>query len=416
MSKLDKIYEDIVACNKCGFCQSVCPVFRETRMEGSVARGRIALLREAAEGTLPFDEDLKETLYGCLLCKHCQENCPAGVKSYDIILKAREVLAKEHVPLVQRFIFNHILQFPKRLTLTNRLLKLYEKSGIRSIINKTGMIGVLGPVAKAEDIIPGNISRTFRDLEKTLTPNLSNTVIRVTLFVGCGTNLLVPDQGIAAANSLREFGCAVSIPEVFCCGLPASSYGYTKVARALARKNIDIMVAENSGYVVSDCASCSGSVREYPKLFDKRDPYYVKAIELADKVIDYSQLVLKLLAGRALQGERRVVTYHQPCHQSRCLEVKEEPKRLLADIEGISFIELPEADTCCGAAGSYMATHPEMSEKILERKMENVRRTGAAILVTSCPACLLQLQRGAKKFNVPVKVMHLAQIINNAKP
>lgn len=414
MSNLKAIYEDVAKCNKCGFCQAVCPIFRETRFEGSVARGRLALIRESIEGIIPFNNEFKETLFECLLCKHCVENCPAGVESTDILLTARATLAKDHVPLVQKLIFDHLLPYPKRVSLTNRLLRIYQNTGLRSVLKKSGLVGLLGPLAKAEDFLP-EIPKTFRDLQPELTQNPKHATLKVSYFLGCGTNLLKPAEGVAAVNSLRRRGCQVEVPETFCCGLPAVTYGHGDVAKELAKKNIDILLQANSDYIVSDCASCGSALKDYPELFDPNDPCYVKAQQIAGKVVDYAQLILKLENKDSLSLESKgVVTYHVPCHLGRGLKAAEEPREILKSIRGVTFVELPEADTCCGAAGSYVVTHPELSERVLRRKMENIRDTGASVVVTSCPACMMQLEHGARLFNVPVKVLHLSEIVSLA--
>jgi len=410
MNKLQELYEEISKCNKCGFCQSVCPVFQETRIEGSVARGRLALIRETVEGQIAFDHEFKDTLYECLLCKNCVENCPGGVIGDSILLAARETMAANHIPLVQKLVFNHLLKHPKRLSLTGRLLQIYEKTGLRKAFRKTGLIGLLGPLAKSEDFLP-KIANTFRDLQGGLAPNPQEANYKVSFFLGCGTNLLKPSQGFAAVNTLRKLGCFVQIPETLCCSLPAVSYGHSGVAQEMAKKNIELLLAEESDYIVSDCASCSSALKDYPKLFKEDDAYYQKALDVACKVHDYAQLTLKLSTGSWQWPKEQVVTYHVPCHLARGLKAGSEPKKLLADIKGLNYVELPEADYCCGAAGSYFITYPELSEKVLRRKMQNIKKTGASLVATSCPACVMQLERGARMINHPVKVMHIAEII-----
>lgn len=414
MNKLHDLSEEVSKCNKCGFCQSVCPVFQETRIEGSVARGRLALIRETLDGQIPFNEEFKDTLYECLLCKNCVENCPAGVIGDTILLAARETMANNHIPLVQKLVFNHLLRHPRRLSLTGRLLKIYEGTGLRKALKKSGLIGVLGPMARSDDFLP-KITNTFRDLQGSLPPNPETPHHRAAFFLGCGTNLLKPNEGLAAVSTLRKLGCWVDIPETLCCSLPAVSYGHSEIAREMAMKNIDILLDREVDYIVSDCASCTSMIHDYPKLFDKEALYYQKALSVAEKVLDYAQLVVKLSKNTMQWPEEQVVTYHVPCHLARGLKAGDKPQELLAGIKGMNFVKLPEADYCCGAAGSYFMTYPELSEKVLRRKMENIKNTGASLVVTSCPACVMQLERGAKMLKLPLKVMHIAEVIDAAK-
>ncbi|ATW26290.1 (Fe-S)-binding protein [Candidatus Formimonas warabiya] len=413
MNNLESLAEALAKCSKCGDCQAVCPIYRETKKEGSVARGRNALLRFAMEEEIPFNGDFKETLYECLLCGRCAENCSAGVPTPDILLAARENLAQKDLPWGQKLIFHHLIPFPKRLMLTNRLLKIYQNTGLRYLLKKSGLIGVLGPLAKSEDVIPG-IPPTFRDAQARLKENPLQPTCRVGYFLGCGTNLLKPAQGIAAVNTLRQMGCRVEIPEVFCCGLPAVTYGQGEAARELARRNMDLLQKGNYDYIVSDCASCTSMVQDYQKLFPPQDPYAATAKQMAAKIVDYAQLLLKLDPWKSLSGDGQKVTYHVPCHLARDLKAGEEPKEVLKKITGIKYVELPEADVCCGAGGSYFVTHPELAESILSRKMEQIRTTGANQVVTSCPVCLMQLEHGARIFHVPVKARHLAEIVQEA--
>ncbi|MEL7568832.1 MAG: (Fe-S)-binding protein [Dehalobacterium sp.] len=415
MNGLREIRESVLKCAKCGDCQSVCPIYRETKKEGSVARGRLAVLRFAAEGEIPFDNEVKENIYECLMCGSCAAHCTSDVPVTDIIFRAKEIFAREKVPLMQQFMFNHFLPYPGRLKLSHRLLKFYRNTGLRPLLKKSGFLNVLGSLAKAEDFIP-RISSTFRDQEKNLLPNPQDAKYKLGYFLGCATNLLRPVQGMAAVNFFRKAGCRVEIPETFCCGLPVLTYGQTGICRELAKKNIDIMLEQDFTYIVSDCVSCSSQLKDFVKLFDKTDPYYEKAWQLSEKVLDFAQVLIRLNHWEDLLNQNgahvnQVLAYHVPCHMARGLKAEEEAREVLKAIKGIKYVELPEADTCCGAAGSYLATHPELSLAVLKRKMENIRATGAHIIVTSCPECVLQLERGARTFHVPVKVMHLAELI-----
>lgn len=413
MKELQWIHENASKCAKCGDCQSVCPIYRETKREGSVARGKLAVLRFAAGGELPFDGELKEYIYECLMCGSCAANCSSAVPVTDIILGAKEILAQGKDPFVQQVMFQHFLPYPKRMAFTNRLLKIYQNSGLRYLLKKSGLIHVLGSVAKAEDFIP-KITATFRDQEGGLRGNPEHPKLKIGYFLGCATNLLKPVQAVAAVNVLRKMDCRVEIPETFCCGLPAATYGRRELVRELAKKNIDILLKKDYEYIVSDCVSCSSQLKDYHKLFDMNDPYYHKAMNLSVKAVDFAQLVRKIDPKQNLLSENRTVTYHVPCHMARGLKAAQEPIEILKSIEGITFAELAEADTCCGAAGSYLATHPELSLAVLRRKMEHIRATGAHMVVTSCPECVMQLERGAKLFNVPIKVGHLAEMVLEA--
>ncbi|AET66793.1 Fe-S oxidoreductase [Desulfosporosinus orientis DSM 765] len=411
MNELRAIHEMVSKCARCGDCQSVCPIYRETKREGSVARGRLSLLRFVSEEELPFDGEVKDRIYECLMCGSCEANCSSKVPVTDILFAAKEALAKGKGPLIQQLMFKHFLPYPGRLKLTNRLLKIYQNTGLRALLRKSGIINVLGPLAKAEDIIP-QITPTFRDQQGKMEKKPKNPKHKIGFFLGCASNILKPDQAIAAVNMLRKMGCQVEVPETICCGLPVVTYGRSEIIRELAKKNIEILLQGDYEYVVSDCVSCSSQLIHYPKFFNDDDPYYEKALELSSKVIDFAHLLSKIDQMKKLSNEKQTITFHVPCHMARGLKAVQESKEILKSIQGIKYVELPDADTCCGAAGSYLATHPDLSKAVLRRKMENIRATGANVVVTSCPMCVMQLERGAKLFDVPVEVRHLAEIVS----
>ena len=412
LNSLEGISQGLTKCSKCGECLAVCPIYRETKREGSVARGRNALLSFALEGKIPFDTQFQETLYECLLCGRCTENCTAQVPTTDNILKAREIMANAHVPFVHHLLFKHIILFPKRLLLTNRLVRLYQKVGLGYFLRNTGLGRLLGPLGRVEAVLP-RVTPTFRDLQASLAINPEQPKCKVGYFLGCGTNFLYPSEGIAAVNTLRQLGCCVEIPEVFCCGLPPVTYGQGEVTREVAQKNIELLQEGNYDWIVSDCASCGSMLKDYPKLFGPTDPYFEKATRVAAKVVDYAQVILKLDVNKPLSAGGQRITYHLPCHLAH-LGAGREPEEILKKMTGIEFVELPEAAVCCGAGGSYFVTHGELSEAVLRRKMENIKATGAELVVTSCPVCKMQLEHGARLLKMAVQVKHLAEIIAEA--
>ena len=406
----EELVDHIAKCSGCGKCIAVCPIYHVTKQEASVARGRNKVLGYALAGKIPFDQELSEIMYECLLCGRCEEHCSVSVPTPEIIRLARKSYARKQAPLLQKFVFKHFLPHKKRLKLTNRMLRLYQDTGARYLLRKTGLLSVLGPLGKSEDVLP-RITATFRDREGSLAPNPLNPRYKVGYFLGCGTNLLKAAEGVAAVNTLRQLGCHVDVPDAFCCGLPAVSYGQNEVATDMARKNIALFLQVDYDYIVSECASCCSMLKEYPHLFAACDPDHHQAANFAAKVLDYGQMVLKLDVPARTAARKQVVTYHAPCHLARGLKAAQDPKTILQSINGIDYVELPEFDVCCGAAGSYFVTHPELAEAVLRRKMENIKSTGADTVVSSCPMCLMQLEHGARLFHVPVKVKHLAEVI-----
>jgi glycolate oxidase iron-sulfur subunit len=234
---------------------------------------------------------------------------------------------------------------------------------------------------------------------------------RVGYFIGCGTNFQEPRTGEAATRLLARAGCeVVALPNV-CCGLPPYSYGDREAARELARKNVEILAAAGTDYVVTECGSCSRFLKRYAELLED-DP---AAVEVAAKVRDWTEFMAEQPLPPPVRPWPGVVTYHDPCHLGRGQGIREAPRRLLTEGAGATLVELPEADWCCGGAGSYNLTHPEMSLAILQRKLDNVRSTGAPTVATACPACLIQIGYGLRREGSSVQPRHVAEILAQAQ-
>ncbi len=196
-----------------------------------------------------------------------------------------------------------------------------------------------------------------------------------------------------------------------CCGLPPYAYGDLESARALARRNLDAMARLGADVVVSECASCTSFLKEYPHLLASDSAYHAQAEDMARRVKDATQFLATVqLPSLSDNGQLRV-TYHDPCHLSHYLRERSAPRQVLKSLPGVEFVELPEADWCCGGAGSYNITHPDASERILDRKMGNVSKTGAKVLTTACPSCVLQLSSGVRRHKLEVEVKHVVELV-----
>ena len=211
-------------------------------------------------------------------------------------------------------------------------------------------------------------------------------------------------------------GAAVRIADNCCCGLPAYGYGDLEAARHMAKTNIEVLEKTKAEVVVTECGSCSAFLKDYPELFENDPAWQKRAKESEQKGQEASANSCGPPAGlrlppRKLSGK---VTYHDPCHMSRYQKVVSQPRALLKKIPGVTYVELPEADRCCGAAGSYNVMHYEQSMKVLERKIENVKKTGADILATECPGCIIQLRYGAKRAGLEIRVVHISELVREA--
>jgi Fe-S oxidoreductase len=227
---------------------------------------------------------------------------------------------------------------------------------------------------------------------------------------------MLPEVGEATINVLRHNGADVQVLGNNCCGLPVYGYGDVEGARNLAKKNIDVLGdLDQYDYIVSECGSCSGHLKEYAELLADDSEYSVRAERLLEKVRSFSELLVEIEAEKPQGQVEATITYHDPCHMTaRYQGVVAQPRELIKNVPGVEFKEMPEADWCCGAAGSYNIMHNDVSMKVLERKMGNVAKTEAEIVVTECPSCIMQLSMGARRQGLEIKVMNVSQLLDES--
>ena len=410
MTELAALRDELLRCNRCGLCQAACPVYRATGRERDTARGHVAHLNCVFDGRLRLD-DVKEALSGCLLCGACVSSCMPSVPIDRLVRQARAVYSGSPA---SRALFRHLLPRLSHLTPYLKLLFLVKRFGLSGLANGSGLLRLMDVrLAHAEGLLerPPRRFLTERLARHRRTPEDDRPY--VLYFIGCGYSFALPDAGEASFRVLQATGRSIRIQENVCCGLPAYTHGDVEAARSLARRNLRLLEDPKIEAVVTDCGSCYSFLRSYPELFEGDPDLQEGATRFAGKVREFSEFMLStdLPSLRPLSGR---ITYHDPCHLSRHERVTEEPRELLRRIPGVEFVELPEADWCCGGAGSYGVEHPETSKRILDRKMEALQRTGAEILVTSCPACMIQLGYGVRSRGMPVEVLHVSQVVERS--
>jgi len=409
---ITEYYDEISQCNKCGFCQVACPIFRSTGHESGVARGRLALLRAIIEGRLDWDKELEEPLYDCLGCGACTANCFPAVPTSDLVVKARtEYLEKVDRKPIHKMLFDYLLPYPRRLHLAARAVALGKNTGLSSMARALGLLRIFGrDFSRAEEIVEKLPPLPFRDRIKPGVYEGSGESLRVGYFVGCGVDVIQQDAGEATLQLLKKNAKSVTLLNNCCCGLPAYSYGDIEAAKRLAGKNLDILASDEFDVIVTDCSSCASFLKKYPEIF-ANDSRREQAEKAASRFKDMVELILSTAPVPISPENTLVATYHDPCHASRGQGLATEPRDILKKIEGIDYREMPEADWCCGGAGSYALSHYDLSQKVLDRKMENLKKTGADLLVTSCPACMIQLSYGVRRHELKTRVCHISQVV-----
>ncbi|MDH7576783.1 MAG: (Fe-S)-binding protein [Bacillota bacterium] len=409
MNSLAKAEVHLNRCSKCGGCQAVCPLYRETKAEPYVARGKIFLLKSHLEGRLPLSSKMKEIMSLCLLCKACVSQCPNSIPVDRLILEARREIAREKgISFVKKNVFQYLLKNNGRLNLAAQLGYFYQQTGLQWLVRKSQILKLLGgELAQKESLFPAMARRPFRRQVPRHFTSL-RPKLRVAYYTGCLTNYLYPATGHAVINVLRNHELEILIPEQWCCGIPALASGDEKTAAELARKNIESFQKAGVDAVITDCASCGSMLKEYTDLLNMPE-----AKAFAAKVLDFSQFLSEAVSFHAGEIEiPRLATYHDPCHLKRGQGVSDAPRRLINMVPGLTFKEMKESDRCCGAAGSFNLTYHNLATKIGRRKVENIRQTGADFVITGCPSCIMQLRHVLELEKSPIQVLHIAELLS----
>lgn len=432
------LYDHALTCGKCGFCQPVCPIFRATGREAGVARGKVALYRNMVEGRTDLAPDTADAFADCLLCRACTEACFSSVKTDKVVVSYRHAYADRFGRgMLQRAVFRFLLPHPRLMRGLVRSIWALRKTGIPDLLRRAGLIGLLNPklerALELREGTPGPLLTTRlkrrRNAIQTSTasgapdhapgPQGAEKAPKplVGYWISCGYNYVLPDVGEATISVLEALGTRVEILDNVCCGMAAYGYGDLDAARNLARENLRRLGdLERYEAIVSECGSCSGHLKEYVELLADDPEWGPKAAALEKKMRSFSEYVqekggLPEPTGKAPVREPVVITYHDPCHMTeRYQNVIAQPREILRSLEGYEFREAAESDSCCGAAGTYGVLHPETSAAIVDRKTGFIKDTGATVVATECPSCMMQLAYGLKRAGVEAEVVNVSQL------
>ncbi|MFO7983265.1 MAG: (Fe-S)-binding protein [Desulfuromonadales bacterium] len=415
MKKLEELHEEIEQCVKCGACRAHCPVFGAERQEGRVARGKVALASAVLEDEIDLDKKVIEDLSQCLLCGSCSAQCPNKVPTEDIVAAARRRIADQKGLSTFGKAVAAVLGRPRLMNtmakaggaLSGLLFeKLPENSGLR--------LRFPIPYLDADRTLPPVAKIPFRERVPEVIDGDPEQPT-VAFFTGCGINYMYPAIGEAFVEALKFLGVTIVIPkEQACCGLPAVSAGSEPTVEKLARQNLDALMSRPVDHVVTACASCNAGLghiyaglgEEFEALADKTEDIFVflEKAGLADK-----------LAALPPASKKHRVTYHDPCHL-RTRGITREPRAILSALPQVDYVEMPDAGTCCGLGGTYSVYHYENSKKIGARKAQNVETSGAEIVATDCPGCIMQLQDSINHAGGNQRAVHILELLAEALP
>lgn len=412
--ELSFVHEEILKCMKCGFCQSVCPLYKATKQEPLVARGKIRLAEAVLNGEIDYTAKIAHRFEDCLTCMACVANCPSGVRVDKIILAARATTAKKRgLPKI----FRYAAQLIKRPKLFDLAIKTASKtqSLIFKKVSPTGQTPRFQLVGIDKNrVIPRLAAAPFRDSAPEVNkPTSGDKGLRVAFFTGCMPNYIYPQTSKAVINLLNSLGVTVLVPAAqHCCGIPVFVHGDVDSMRKLAEDHVRIFSSINCDAIITICGTCGEAFTHYyPELLS--GAMGNKAKEVAAKTLDITDFIIKhnLYPFEKAHSVSAKVTYHSPCHLDRGMGVYQQPLELIKNIPGSVYIPLKEPTTCCGGAGSFSFTNQFLSSKVLESKIDDIKRTGADVVLTGCSACRMQLEEGLAKANQKIKVRHTVEYL-----
>jgi glycolate oxidase iron-sulfur subunit len=449
-------YDLMRQCIHCGFCLPTCPTYAVLGVEMDSPRGRIYQMQAVAEGRMGISADFVEHMYCCLGCRACETACPSGVQFGKLIEAAREHIQlassrvqtisqetqpttaeREHLAIsvtaypapklaeraLRRFFFD--LMLPSRLltSLVFAGLKVYQRSGLQSLAHKSGLLHFMdalptpfqGKLSTPEALMPQAGGALFPKSLPEITPALGPRRYRVGFISGCIMDQVYREINEATIRVLAANGCEVITPPAQqCCGALHVHAGEGERGRQLARHNIDVFEMYACDAILINSAGCGSNLKEYGHLL-RDDPVYAeRARAFSALVKDVSEFLVGIDPQASMGELPYTVAYHDACHLAHGQKIRQQPRQLLRRIPGLRLVDLKEADWCCGSAGIYNITNQEMAGKLLERKMQNIIASGASVIATGNPGCMMQIALGARERGLDLQVMHPVQLLDEA--
>jgi glycolate oxidase iron-sulfur subunit len=405
-------------CVHCGFCLPTCPTYVLWGQEADSPRGRIHLMKMRRDGRETNTTTFVQHIDACLGCMACVTACPSGVQ-YDSLLEAARPQAERDArrglaDRAFRSLIFAMFPHPARLRVMSWPLGLYQKLGVQRLVHASGILKLLPQRLQAMERLLPPISFASHAMPARI-PAKGPTRRRVGLLLGCVQRVFFGDVNQATARVLSAEGCEVIIPQdQQCCGALAEHAGEEQEAIAAAKRLIDAFEGADVETIVINAAGCGSAMKRYGHLLRNDVEYAERARAFAAKCRDISE-VLTELEPRAPRKEVKMrVAYHDACHLQHAQGVRAQPRRLLQGIPGIDLREIAESELCCGSAGIYNLLEPEAATQLRDRKVQNIMRTGADVIVSGNPGCLLQIATGLEAAGRPLKIMHLVEVLDQA--
>lgn len=408
-------------CMHCGMCLAVCPTYDMTKNERSSPRGRIKLIKSVARGEMEITPTFAEEMNFCLDCQACETACPAGVKYGSMVEAARVEIDNTSYrswfyKFIKKSLLTTIVGSRRNLKFVSRLLRIYQNSFLRKLLHKSGVMKIFSANLEEIDKLSPTVSKEFSDdiIPEITMPN-GEIKYKTAFLSGCLMNVMFAEINKDTVDVLQNCSCEVFTPkDQICCGSLQAHNGDFDTAKKLAKHTIDVFSSYQFDYMVANSAGCGAFMKEYGHILSDDVTYSERARNFSKRVKDISEFLTENDVPLKLKSFAESITYHDACHLAHTQKVTEQPRKILKSIPCTNYQELEEASWCCGSAGIYNIVHYKESMIILERKMENIRKTNSKVVLTGNPGCLAQLRYGAIRFGVDVEVIHPVSYVKKA--
>jgi glycolate oxidase iron-sulfur subunit len=408
-------YELLLDCVHCGLCTSACPTYVETGDENESPRGRIYLMRGVTDGKLELNDRVRGHLELCLDCRACETACPSGVQYGKLIEPFR--IAMDSVEAggtgpdwFRRYILFGLFPYAGALRKALVPARIAQRTGLLKLLQATRLTYLLPtPLRKMVDMLPPP-HRNEGPLPEFL-PAIGRRRATVALFTGCIGDAMFRHVNWATARVLQQNGCDVHVPQTqVCCGAIHFHAGSSEPAQKFANENVSAFPLDRFDAIINNIAGCGSMLKDYGHHW--HDSQQNERTEWAAKVKDVNEFLDQLGPVKPVGEIRALATYHDACHLLHAQKIHAAPRKLLALVPGLDVVDLPESEICCGAAGTYNLTQPEMSARLSQRKMTNIQKTKASVAITSNAGCALQIAREAREQGERLAVVHPMEILD----
>jgi glycolate oxidase iron-sulfur subunit len=401
-------------CVHCGFCLPTCPTYVLWGEEMDSPRGRVYLMEQGLRGGEPMTDSMVVHFDRCLGCMACVTACPSGVQYNRLIEDTRQQVERLHRRTVRERLLRGaifgLFPYPRRLRLLRGPLRAYRASGAQRLVGRTGVLERAPTLATLESLAP-RLGRPERLPARIPATGPRRAVVG--MLTGCVQRAFFPDVNAATARVLAAEGCEVVLPRgQGCCGALSVHNGREAEAQRFARALIDTFVDAGVDYLVVNAAGCGSSMKEYGELLRDDPAYADKAAALAAKVRDLSEMLVELGPVAPRHPLPVTAAYHDACHLAHAQGVRAQPRRLLGDIPELVLREIADSEICCGSAGVWNVLNPEPARQLGDRKARDVLATGADLLVTANPGCLMQVASSVRRAGGTIGLAHTAQVLD----